>query len=104
MIFMCLSINLNNIISLIKENEDLLSIFKEVYIFGSVINNSKYNDIDILLIYRNITPELHSKKNKLKDFLENKLGYSLDITILSYNEKKEVKFLERLNSKYIKIK
>lgn len=101
---MCLSISLDSIIYLIKENKKLLSICTEAYIFGSVINNSKYKDIDILLIYENISPELLSEKKKLEYFGKNKLGCLLDITMLSRSEEKEVRFLERLNSKYIKIK
>ena len=53
---MNLSTPLDRIIYLIKENENLLSTFTEVYIFGSAINNFKYNDIDILLIYENFSP------------------------------------------------
>lgn len=96
--------NLNNIIYTIKEEKNSFFIFKEVYIFGSIINNSKYNDIDILLIYENNHPELLIQKKKLEYTLGYKLNCSLDITMLSCSEEREVKFLERINSKYIKIK
>jgi len=72
--------------------------------FGSAINNFKYNDIDILLIYENFSPELLSNKNKLEYLGENTLDCLLDITMLSRDEEKEVRFLKRLNSKYIRIK
>ena len=101
---MNLSTPLDRIIYLIKENENLLSTFTEVYIFGSAINNFKYNDIDILLIYENFSPELLSNKNKLEYLGENTLDCLLDITMLSRDEEKDVRFLKRLNSKYIRIK
>jgi len=101
---MYLLINLDSIICLIKENQKFLSLFMGVYIFGSVVNNSKCRDIDILLIYENISPKLLSQKRKLEYLGKNKLGCSLDITMLSCSEEKEVRFLERLNSRYIKIK
>jgi nucleotidyltransferase domain len=96
--------SLDSIICLIKENQNFLSLFTEVYIFGSVLNNSKYRDIDILLIYENVSPKLLSQKKKLEYLGKNKLGCSLDITMLSCSEEKEVRFLERLDSRYIKIK
>ena len=72
--------SLDSIICLIKENQNFLSLFTEVYIFGSVLNNSKYRDIDILLIYENVSPKLLSQKNKIKYLGKKKRGCSLDNT------------------------
>lgn len=47
-----MSLNNNNIVTLIQSNITLFEKFDKVYLFGSVVDDNKFpNDVDILLIY-----------------------------------------------------
>lgn len=89
---------------IIRENIVLFNSFKNVYLFGSILNINKVpNDIDILLIYEKFSSDLIDEINIIRSTLENLSGFFIDLTVLSVEEEKEVKFLKRIN-KYIKIK
>ena len=89
---------------IIRENIVLFNSFKNVYLFGSILNINKVpNDIDILLIYEKFSNDLIDEINIIRSTLENLSGFFIDLTVLSVEEEKEVKFLKRIN-KYIKIK
>lgn len=90
--------------NLIRKNILLFNSFKNVYLFGSTLNINKVpNDIDILLIYENFSSDLIDEINIIRLTLENLSGFFIDLTVLSVEEEKEIKFLKRIN-KYIKIK
>jgi len=89
---------------IIRENIVLFNSFKNVYLFGSILNINKVpNDIDILLIYEKFSNDLIDEINIIRSTLENLSGFFIDLTVLSVEEEKEVNFLKRIN-KYIKIK
>lgn len=88
----------------IRKNIVLFNSFKNVYLFGSILNINKVpNDIDILLIYEKFSSDLIDEINIIRSTLEKLSGFFIDLTVLSVEEEKEVKFLKRIN-KYIKIK
>ena len=89
---------------LIRKNMVLFNSFKNVYLFGSILNINKVpNDIDILLIYEKFSSNFIDEINIIRSTLEKLSGFFIDLTVLSVEEEKEVKFLKRIN-KYIKIK
>lgn len=99
----------NVVISLI-DDLDLKEILNvtirfELYQFGSSLEKENFNDIDLLLIYRNIDrnrqDEILTLKKVIKNYLFERYQVDVDITVLSENEEKEKKFLEQIN--YIKV-
>ena len=90
------------IINELKRNIAIFSDFKDVYLFGSAMNKTDYYDIDLLIIYETFPQE--SKRTHLADKLSQLLGSPVDITFLSIKEEKELKFLERIEGKYLHIK
>jgi len=90
---------------LILGHTNIFYFFSEVYLFGSSLNNSQYsNDIDLLLVYKSYSQQIESERKIITSILENLFEKDIDITILSEEELKETKFLERLYSPYKKIK
>ena len=88
--------SINNVLI---ENKQIFQSFTDVYIFGSVIkNNSIPNDIDLLLIYDKYSTEIQSGKDYIYSFLGKKLDLFVDLTILSYEELLETKFLEKIGN------
>lgn len=88
----------------IKKEINLHSDFK-VFIFGSVLKTSLYNDIDILILYNNQTitiTKLLQFRNSIKVFYYNQYNLILDISLLSYFENAEMNFLSKIE--YIEIK
>lgn len=101
---MFIRFKMNKIVSSISENINTFNFFTKVYIFGSSINNEHPNDIDLLLIYEDYKDVLQNEKNYISLFLEKLLKLPIDITILSEKELKETRFLEKLASRYKKLK
>jgi len=96
---------MNKIIHLISKHINIFELFTEVYIFGSIVKNSKFpNDIDLLLVYEKYTKEIENQKNKIDEFLKTLSNLAIDITLLSEQELTETRFLEKLNFLYIKLK
>ncbi|MDD4505369.1 MAG: nucleotidyltransferase domain-containing protein [Sulfurospirillaceae bacterium] len=96
---------MNKIIYLISTHINIFELFTEVYIFGSVVKNSKFpNDIDLLLVYRSYSEEIEGKKNMIDQFLKSLLQLEIDITVLSEKELEQTNFLEKLDSVYERLK
>lgn len=88
----------------ITKQEDSFLLFDEIYLFGSVINDSKIpNDIDMLLIYSKSIEEISVYLSEHKTKLEGMIGFSIDLTVLNQNELKETDFLKRIKN-YIRLK
>ncbi|AYZ74615.1 nucleotidyltransferase domain-containing protein [Fusobacterium necrophorum] len=102
-----MSIQLNKIevINLIKKNTDLFCIFERVYVFGSILKQDKHsNDIDLLLLYLNFSSDISKSINEIKEYIEQKTVYPVDITALSFEEEKEIGFIDKLDKKYVCVK
>ena len=102
-----MSIKLNRIeaINLIKKNIEQFCIFEKVYVFGSILRKDKYsNDIDILLLYSKFSSDILKNINIIKEFIEQKTCYPVDITTLSFEEEKDIGFIAKLDKKYVCIK
>lgn len=94
-----------SIIIQLEESVDLFKYFEHVYLFGSVLElNNRYNDVDILLIYRKYSTEIERELKKINNKLEKECESAIDLTVLDCEEEKEVQFLKRLRTKYLKIK
>ncbi|MGP1505540.1 MAG: nucleotidyltransferase domain-containing protein [Eggerthia catenaformis] len=102
-----MSIKLNKIevINFIKKNTKQFCEFEKVYIFGSILRKDKYsNDIDILLLYSDFSFDIQRNINIIKAFIEQKTFYPVDITALSFEEEKEIGFIDKLDKRYVCIK
>ena len=90
----------------IEENAEIFDGFIGVYLFGSFIENEILfpMDIDILLIYSIFSDSLIRDIQLIRSTFREQLRMPIDITSLSCDEEHEVRFLERLNSRYIRIK
>ena len=95
----------NDIIGLVKRNILPFVSFKQVFIFGSVLETNEINnDIDILIIYEKISNEFIKNLISFSNKLEAESCILVDITVLSTEEEKEIQFLERIKPKYLKLK
>lgn len=70
----------------------------EFYLFGSILNNKHYNDVDILIIYSNFE-ELKKVKESINRVFYDKLPH---LTCLTQNEELELNFIKKTNSRKIK--
>ena len=96
---------INNLTEYIKRNIFLFKSFDNVYLFGSMLNNNTIpNDIDILLIYSEYSYKIQQDLIAISSVLEKEFEFPVDLTVLSINEERETKFLDRLNSSYLKLK
>ena len=100
------NLNINNkVISLLLNYINQFRLFDNVYLFGSILQDSEYqNDVDILLIYSSKYDEIFYSIESLRNNLERLLKLPIDFTILSVEEEKELLFLKRLAGKYIQLK
>lgn len=93
-----------SIIIQLEESVDLFKYFEHVYLFGSVLElNNRYNDVDILLIYRKYSTEIERELKKINNKLEKECESAIDLTVLDCEEEKEVQFLKRLKTKYLNL-
>lgn len=93
----------NKIVELIRDNSDLFSFFKSVYLFGSVLNSNIIpNDLDILLVYEGDAMRVLDGVSDIRMILEKEIGLYVDLTVLSSEEVIETDFLRRIN--YLKVK
>jgi len=76
--------------------ENLFIDFEEVYLFGSLLQNKISNDIDIILIYENLSQYIISSMKNIKMEIENRTNIPVDLTILSKQELLETKFLKKI--------
>ena len=96
---------LNNIVKLIIDNIELFDEYDKLYLFGSILESDKHsNDIDILLLYSVFPAKMQENIIQIYKYLEGMSGYPLDITVLSFEEEKDTKFIDRLNHKYFCVK
>lgn len=108
MVFMNILINSNmayDISKHIRQNIYLFSLFENVYLFGSILDDSKFsNDIDLLLIYSSYSNRILDDLNQISSVLETMYRLPVDFTVLSIEEEKDIEFLRRIYPKYIKLK
>ena len=108
MVFMNMLINSNmayDISKHIRQNIYLFSLFENVYLFGSILDDSKFsNDIDLLLIYSSYSNRILDHLNQISSVLETMYRLPVDFTVLSIEEEKDIEFLRRIYPKYIKLK
>ena len=89
----------------IRQNIYLFSLFENVYLFGSILDDSKFsNDIDLLLIYSSYSNRILDDLNQISSVLETMYRLPVDFTLLSIEEEKDIEFLRRIYPKYIKLK
>lgn len=89
----------NDRIEIIRKLIPILRDVEHVYCFGSALFvNAKPNDIDILIIYQEYTNAISQQIKKFAQEAENASGLKVDLTILSKNEEKELRFLDRISS------
>lgn len=89
----------------IRQNIYLFSLFENVYLFGSILDDSKFsNDIDLLLIYSSYSNRILDDLNQISSVLETMYSLPVDFTVLSIEEEKDIEFLRRIYPKYIKLK
>ena len=92
-----------NIIDLIKKYLYLLKNVEQVYVFGSVLEQNKIpRDIDVLIIYSEYSNEIQWQIKEFEMKLANKTKMLVDLTLLSFEEERQVCFLEKI--KAIKLK
>ena len=95
----------NNISHLINRHIKLFNSFKDIYLFGSILNVEKTpNDIDMLLLYTEYSSDIISDLNIICSVFASLSELPIDLTVLSVEEEKDTMFLKRLNSKYLKLK
>lgn len=87
----------NKIIHDVLKEKKLFNRFKNVYLFGSILNNENHlNDVDILLIYSKFNVVINKDAEKIKKHFYETYNLIIDLTILNINELKETKFLEKI--------
>lgn len=92
-----------SIVNIVKEHLFLLKDIEHAYLFGSVLDaNKKPNDIDVLIIYIDYTDKIRKQLQEFAKALESDSGLPVDLTVLSYEEEKEVQFLKRFKFLCIK--
>ena len=95
----------SDILVKLKKGLFLFSCFDNVYLFGSFLDSERhFQDIDVLLLYSSFSNEIPTAVIEIKQSLESRLKYPVDITALSFEEEKNTGFLMRLNNDYLKIK
>ncbi len=101
-------VNLNLIDRLrhsLNQHQPLLDSFTKVYLFGSVLSFNRIpNDVDILLVYGELSDRVLNDSEKIRSILFECSGIQVDMTILSQYEFEETKFLDKLRAKYLIIK
>ena len=95
----------NSVVMAIRENATLFDLFDEVYLFGSVLDGIKIpNDVDVLLIYSAYSDAIIEEAKRILYYLECLIGIPVDLTVLSVEEEKETRFLNRISLRYLKLK
>ncbi len=94
-----------DIIKQIKKYTKQFDTIKHAFLFGSFLKHKKrIHDIDLLLIYSEYTSEVKNDLMKLENKLKKEIETFVDITSLSVEEEKEIKFLDRIKPHYLKLK
>ena len=64
--------------------------------------NKTPSDIDILIIYLEYTTAMHYQAKVFAEEVEKDSGLAVDLTMLSFEEEKQVCFLERIDALRLK--
>ena len=97
--------NKANLSNLIERNMNLFCAFDKIYVFGSILEKDKDSaDIDILLLYSTFSSDVLKNISKIIYYLKQETSYQIDITALSFEEEKEVGFIDKLDHKSVCIK
>lgn len=89
----------------IRQNIYLFSLFENVYLFGSILDDSKFsNDIDLLLIYSSYSNRILDDLNQISSVLETMYRLPVDFTVLSIEEEKDIEFLIIISLIFISLK
>ncbi|EAC5438354.1 MULTISPECIES: nucleotidyltransferase domain-containing protein [Listeria] len=95
----------NNITNNLKANITLFNSFENVYLFGSILCRENIpNDIDLLLIYSAYSKKILDDLNYIESTLSLVFNLPVDLTVLSIEEEKNTRFLQKINSSYLKLK
>lgn len=95
----------NDIIELVRKHILPFDSFKQVFLFGSTLDlNAISNDIDILIIYAEYSNEFGNDLILFSNELEKESDMFIDITSLSVEEEREIKFLDRIKHRCLKLK
>lgn len=95
----------NSVIERVRKHIRSFDSFKQVFIFGSALESDEINnDIDILIIYATFSDEYANDLILFSNELEKESGMLIDITSLSVEEEKEIKFLDRINHHCLKLR
>lgn len=94
---------INELCNVIKKNRSIFPDYVEIYVFGSFLTKDYPNDIDILVIYDDFDHGVTERLDKLMRLVESVSNYPADVTALTRDEIKEIKFLDRLNQNFIKV-
>mgnify|MGYP000223351083 CR=1 FL=1 len=96
---------IDSVYQIVDRHQSLFHSFSNVYLFGSILSLDKIpNDIDILLVYDELTNKVLNDSEAIHSILCEGSGMQVDMIILSQNEFMETNFLRKLNSKYLRIK
>ena len=93
----------NAIVNILLDNINLFDCFNHVYLFGSAIKSNSPNDIDLLLVYNELSDVIISSMHSIRNTIEEKYSLFPDLTVLSYKELSSTIFLNKIST-YIKIK
>ena len=90
--------------ALLNGKDDVFGFFDQVFLFGSSLAADAPNDIDILLVYEGVSPELaHFEKERiLRELADILVDYSLDFTTLSKSELRQTEFLTKVPRRQLK--
>lgn len=95
----------NDVIEQVRKHILPFDSFKQVFLFGSALEpNTINNDIDILIIYAEYSNEFGNDLILFSNKLEKESGMFIDITSLSVEEEKEIKFLDRIKHHCLKLR
>ncbi len=95
----------NRVVTAIRENVTLFDLFDEVYLFGSVLDGTKTpNDVDILLIYSVYSDAIIEEAKRISHSLESLIGSAIDLTVLSIEEERDTRFLDKISLQCMKLK
>lgn len=95
----------NDVIEQVRKHILPFDSFKQVFLFGSALElNTISNDIDILIIYAEYSNEFDNDLILFSNELEKESGMFIDITSLSVEEEKEIKFLDRIKHHCLKLR
>ena len=84
---------------LLANSDAIFPFFHQVYLFGSNLDSDTYDDIDILLVYRNqenlfeVSDEVHRALSKLVSIFS---GTQIDLTVFSEGELEDTGFLGKI--------